>query len=227
MKRTGLLWIAVAAVIAGGCSKTESTKAPASEQPAGAVGTGGTSVSKSDGDFLHDVAIMNMAEIELSRMALNKAVTPDTKAFAHTMIDEHGAVGDKLKSLVPSTEWPAQLDDAHRKTADDLAKEQGGDFDREYMKAIVHGHEDLAAKLESRLDVQSLADWKTAAAGRTQNQALPDPNVALRDVAVRPDKSDNAVTMKINQWAAETYPGVQKHLDTARTLRKATEERSR
>jgi hypothetical protein len=94
------------------------------------------------------------------------------------------------------------------------------------VKAMVHGHQDLAAKLESRLDVQSLADWKTAAAGRTQSNALPDPKEALRDVAVRPGKSDNSLTMRINQWAADTYPAVQKHLDTARTLENATKARS-
>jgi predicted outer membrane protein len=177
---------------------------------------------------VHDIALINMAEIELSRMALDKATSPDIKTFAQMMIDEHGAAGSKLKSAVSGDriDWPAQLDDKHRETADELAKKQGLEFDREYTKAMVEGHQDLAAKLESRLDVQSLADWKTAAAGRTQNKALPDPKTELRDVAVRPAKSDNAVAMKINQWAADTYPVAQKHLDTARTLENATRKRS-
>jgi putative membrane protein len=227
MRRTAVLWVA-ATLIVGGCSKTDGTKAPSSEQPAGstaAVGTGGNGADvKSDGDFVRDVAIMNMAEIELSRIALGKATSPDVKSFAQRMIDDHGAAGDKLKNIVSGRpiEWPAQLDDKHRKAADELAKKQGPDFDREYVKAMVYGHQDLAAKLESRLDLQSLADWKTAAAGRTQNKAMPEPNVALRDVVIRPEKSDNEFAMKINQWAAETYPIAQKHLDTARTLENAT-----
>jgi hypothetical protein len=28
----------------------------------------------------------------------------------------------------------------------------------------------------------------------------------MRDVAVLPNKSDSEITMKINQWAADTYP---------------------
>jgi hypothetical protein len=123
-------------------------------------------------------------------------------------------------------EWPAQLDDKQRQTADALAKKQGVDFDHDYAEAMVEGHQDLAAKLESRLDVQSLADWKTAAAGRTRGQALPEPNRAMRDVQVRPNKSDNQVTMMINRWAADTYPVAQKHLDTARTLENATKKQS-
>jgi putative membrane protein len=236
MRRPGLLLVAVAAItmvtVIGACSKTEGTKAPLSEKPGGrpgAVGTGGAGANvKSDSDFVHDVAIKTMAEIELSRMALDKATSLDIKSFAQTMIDDHGAAADKLKSVVSGhpIEWPAQLDEKHRKTADELGKKQGGDFEREYVKAMVDGHQDLAAKLESRLDVQSLADWKTAAAGRTQNKALPEPNVAMRDVEVRPDKSGNEITMKINQWAADTYPAAQKHLDTARTLDNATKKRS-
>ena len=48
----------------------------------------------------------------------------------------------------------------------------------------------------------------------------------MGDVQIRPDKSDNEITMKINQWAAETYAIAQKHLDTARTLENATKKRS-
>jgi hypothetical protein len=80
--------------------------------------------------------------------------------------------------------------------------------------------------LESRLDVASLAEWKTAAAGRTRTPALPEPDVEMRDVPLRPNQSDNELTMKINQWAADTYPVVQKHLDTARALENAPRKRS-
>jgi putative membrane protein len=234
MGRTGLLWFAVAAIaiVISGCSKTEGTKPPSSEQPGGrpgAVGTGGAGANvKSDGDFVRDVAIKNMAEIELSRMALDNAMNVDIKSFAQRMIDDHSAAGNKLKSVVSGQpiEWPTQLDDKHRKIADELAQKKGADFDRDYVKAMVDGHQDLAAKLESRLDVQSLADWKTAAAGRTHSKALPEPKIAMRDVQVRPDKSNNEITMTINQWAADTYPIAQKHLDTARTLENATKKRS-
>ena len=130
MRRTGLLWVAVAAIaIIGGCSKTEGTKPPLSEQPAvrsGGVGTGGAGANLSDDDFVRDVALKNMAEVELSRMAVDKATNPDIKSFAQRMIDDHGAAGHNLKSVVSGQpiEWPDQLDDKHRKTADDLAKKR-------------------------------------------------------------------------------------------------------
>ena len=233
MRRAGLLSVAVAAItiVISGCSKTEGTKPPSSEQPAGrsgAVGTGGAGANLSDEDFVRDVALKNLAAVELSRIALGKATNPDIKSFAQRMMDDHGAAGRNLKSVESGQpiEWPMQLDDKHGKIADELAKKQGADFDRDYMKAMVEGHQDLAAKLESRLDVRSLADWKTAAAGRTDTKAMPEPTVGMHDVPVRPNKSGNEATMKINQWAADTYPVAQKHLDTARTLETVAKTRS-
>jgi putative membrane protein len=223
MKRAWLLCMLMAVVITGGCSKAEAPQ----PEPA-AVGTGGAGADvRSDDDFVQDVAAKNMAEIELSRMALNKATSREIKVFAQKLIDDHAAAAEKLKNAVAGQPiaWPQQLDDKHRETADDLSKEQGADFEREYLEAIVEGHQDLAAKLETRLDVQSVADWKTAAAGRTQNQALPEPNAEMRDVAVRPNQGGSDITRKINQWAADIYPATQKHLDTARTLENATKKR--
>lgn len=225
MNRAGLLCVAVAAaLIGGGCSKTEAPK----PEPA-SIGTGGAGANvNSDDEFVQDVAAKTMAEIELSRIALTKVTDANVKVFAEQLIADHGAAADKLKSVVTghSIVWPHQLDDKHRETAEELAKKQGADFEREYLEAIIEGHQNLAAKLESRLDVQSLAAWKTAAAGRTQSQALPQPSAEMRDVAVRPIQGDSEITAKINQWAADTYPLAHKHLDTARALGNAAKNRS-
>jgi putative membrane protein len=228
MRQTTLAWLGLTAItiVLSGCSKDTATPTSSDEPGArpGAVGSGGAGASiASDDEFVADVAMKNMAEIALSRMALDNSTNPDIKRFAQRLIDDHSAAGIKLKSVSSGTpvEWPAQLDEKHRKTADRLAAIHGPEFDRDYLQAMIEGHQDLAAKLESRIDVQSLADWKTAAAARTQSKAMPEPTTAMRDTAVRPDRSGNESTMKINQWAADMYPVAQKHLDTARTLENA------
>jgi putative membrane protein len=234
MERVALLCVAVATVITmGGCSKSEGTntsgpKPRSSEQRPDrptAVGTGGAGADvKSDSEFVHDIALMNMSEIELGHMALDRAATDDVKSFAQRMIDDHSAAGTALKNVVSghSIEWPTQLEEKYRKPLDDLAKKQGLDFDRDYAKDMVEGHQNLAAKLESRLDVQSLEEWKTAAAARAQDKSLPP----MADVKVRPLTGGNDITKKINQWAADTYPVVQKHLDSARMLENTTKKRA-
>jgi putative membrane protein len=228
MRLTRLLWVAVLAVMmTAGCARTD--RPEAKDAVGRAVGTGGAGADvKDDGEFVHEIALMNMEERELSRIALDRATSPNIKVFAQMMVDDLDAAGDKLKSAIGSSPigWPAQLDEKRRKSADDLAKKQGAEFDRDYVKAMVEGHQDFGALLESRLDLKTVADWKAAAAGRTQSKAMPEPKIEMRDVQVRPEKSDDAITTKINQWAAETYPVVQKHLDTARTLENAAEKRS-
>jgi hypothetical protein len=55
MRPTGLLWVAAIAITISGCSKTEGTKPPSSEQPAGrsgAAGTGGAGANLSDDEFV-------------------------------------------------------------------------------------------------------------------------------------------------------------------------------
>ena len=103
MRRTGLLWVAAIAITIRGCSKTEGTKSASSQQPAGrsgAVGTGGAGANLSDDEFVRDVALKNMAEVELGRLALEKATNPEIKSFAQRTIDDHDAAGHNLKSVL-------------------------------------------------------------------------------------------------------------------------------
>ena len=229
MKRSALLFTAAAMTIVisiSGCSKSEQTNAASDRPPT--VGTGGAGANLSDDEFVRDVALKHMAAVELGRLGLQKAMGQDVKAFAQRVVDEQGAASTALKTAASghAADWPGQLDEKHRKPLDELTDTNGADFDRDYVKAMIDIHQNLAAKLESRLDVQSLADWKTAAAGRSDSKALPEPSTAMRDVNVRPNQSDNASTMKINQWAAATYPVAQKHLDMARALEAAAKKRS-
>ena len=228
MSRTGSWWavLAFVAFVAIGCSETQGTTPP-SGGSAAQPGAGGAGANLSDDEFVRDVALKNMSAVALSRIALNRTTHPDVKSFAQEMIDDHEADGRSLKSVVSGQpiQWPQQLDEKHSKAVDELAKAQSADFDATYVKAMVEGHQDLTGKLESRLDLQSLSDWKTAAAARTERKELPEPTTSMRDVKVRPVKSANEITMKINQWAADTYPIAQKHLDTARALETATKTR--
>jgi putative membrane protein len=234
MRVTGLMCgtVAAIAIVVAGCSQPEATAPRPSDEPAAratGVGSGGAGANlNSDQEFVRDLAFKNIAEVELSRMALTKATTPEIRVFAQMMIDEHSAAAEKLKTAGSgqAIEWPAQLDDKHKKKVDELATKQGGEFDRDYVEAMIEGHQDFAAKLESRLDVQSLADWKTAAAGRTHGQQLPDPKTALSDVQVRPNRGNSDLTNSVNHWAADAYPMTQKHLDMARNLENAAKKGS-
>ena len=91
MRRGEQVWVTFAAMLivtlVGGCSRTDRTNTAVPEESAthtgGAGGTGGAGANlKDNDDFVRDVALKNLAEIELSRMALDKATNPNTKACA-------------------------------------------------------------------------------------------------------------------------------------------------
>jgi hypothetical protein len=118
---------------------------------------------------------------------------------------------------------PTEVDKKHQDLREKLAGKQGLDFDREYMDAMVDGHNDFIDKLESRIDKARLSEWKSKWTDRT---TAKKGEAETKAETVYPEKSDNTVTMAINQWAADTYPVAQKHLDTVRTLENATKKRS-
>jgi putative membrane protein len=227
MRHIGLLCVAASILATSSCSNTERTR-PSTQERAGAVGAGGAGANlRSDADFIQDVAIKNMAAMELSRMAMGKAASSDIKSFAQGAFNHADAAALKLRDVgeEPPSGQPTALDDEQRENVDELARAQGADFDREYLEAMIERYQDLTAKLESRLDVQSLAAWKTAAAARAPGTALTGPDMGLPDVKVRPDRAANERSAKINQWAADTYPGAQKQLAAARTLQNALKGR--
>jgi putative membrane protein len=221
MKRMGFLSIALATVVAVGCdgnrkdiAKTGTAGDPA---PVGTAGEAANKVSSDDKDFVNDLAVAGMAEVELGRMATQLAGSAEVKTFGQMMIDEHTAAGDKLKAVASqyNIAVPIAVDEKHADLRDKLAKLRGADFDREYMAAMVDGHETVAGKLESRIDKTDLGKWKTEAADRMSGKKVVEKTKA---VAVRPEKSDDAATMSLNEWAADAYPVVQAHLERAKVL---------
>jgi putative membrane protein len=186
----------------------------------GSVGTAGAAeIRSSDKDFVHDLAIAGMTEVELGRLALEHGMNGDVKNFGQMMIDDHTKAAEKLKAIASqhSITVPAQLDDKHRELRDKLAKLQGADFDREYMNAMVSGHEDVLDKVGSRVDKTTVAEWKTRNADRVGGKTV-EVKVKEEATAILPEKSVNAATMSLNEWAAEAYPRVHTHLEAAKKL---------
>jgi putative membrane protein len=83
-----------------------------------------------------------MAEVELGKLAAEKASSDDVKKFGQRMADDHGKAGDELKSLAQSKNvtLPTTLDPKDQALKDKLSKLSGAQFDRAYMQAMVSDH---------------------------------------------------------------------------------------
>ena len=210
MKFKGLLAVACAVGLMAGCnsnSRTSNTTATSNE--AGTTGTAGAGVSTSDKNFVNHMLSDGMAEVDLARLAKDRGASPEVKQFAQMMIDDHTKAGDQLKQIASTNSIPvdAKVDDKHKDLMDKLMNVRGAEFDKEYMSAMVDGHEDAVRDLRSRVDEnRSLGDRVTG-----KNPENP--------AAVKPETSDNRVTTSVNQWAADVLPTVERHLDRAKQIK--------
>lgn len=140
-------------------------KTQAQTAPAQGAALPGQPVASSDRDFLKDAAHAGAFEIEGSRIALRKAVSPDVKAFAQRMVDDHGKVAQQLDALARSKgveveDKPSLTQKAKLKTLE----MRDDSFDKAYADEIgVSAHEeavklfDKAAREAKDPDVKSFA----------------------------------------------------------------------
>jgi putative membrane protein len=131
--------------------------------------------SKADVDFFNDATQGGLLEVRLAQLALQKSSNEEVKKYAQRMIDEHGKLNTRLTQIAQvrrSFTMPTDLDTKHRKIIDDLAKETGSKFDRDYMSRMVDDHQDVVKAFEKESKDGTDTDLKTAA-----TEALP----TLRD----------------------------------------------
>lgn len=98
--------------------------------------------TKMDDVFAKKAAEGGMAEVELGKLAADKATNPDVKAFGQRMVDDHTKAGDELK-LVASKEniqLPTDLNAKDKAEKERLSKLSGAAFDRAYINHMVMDH---------------------------------------------------------------------------------------
>jgi len=97
-----------------------------------------------DASFVKKAGADGMTEVELGKLAQQKASSDAVKQFGKRMEDDHSKANDKLKSLASAkgVELPAP----DKKDVSKLQDKSGADFDRDYMKHMVSDHKkDISA----------------------------------------------------------------------------------
>jgi putative membrane protein len=95
-----------------------------------------------DDTFVTKAAKGGMAEVELGKMAAEKASSDAVKKFGQRMADDHGKANDELKTLAQSKNitLPTAMGPQEKALHDRLMKLSGPAFDQAYMKAMVSDH---------------------------------------------------------------------------------------
>lgn len=107
-------------------------------------------LDESEKKFLKDASIGNMAEVELGKLAQQKAKADQVKQFGQMMVHDHSSAEDQLKSLAASQQvsLPTQLDAKHKNAKASISKLTGQEFDRAYMTLMVQEHTEDVKKFE-------------------------------------------------------------------------------
>lgn len=137
---SGLVILSMALFGLAGCGGPSETK---SAQGAASRGGAVSPVSKQDRHFVAEAVPAGLAQVELGRLATERANSEEVRAFARRMIDDHSETNERLRAFAQhyAIDAPKRLDDAQAQTKDALRQLDGPAFDRAYMKAQVTHHE--------------------------------------------------------------------------------------
>jgi len=119
-------------------------------------------------DFIREVAISDMFEIEAAKIAQEKE-NADEKKFAQQMITDHTKTSGELKDMVRAnmeSDLPTALDDSSQKKLDQLRNTRSQAFASVYDPMQVSAHKDAISLFERYAnggEDPKLKDW----AGKT------------------------------------------------------------
>ena len=140
-----------------------STQTSGASGAAGATAAGTAKMSKADTKGITDMAMVNMAEIEMGKLAQSKSQNAEVKTYAQQMIDDHtkGLAEVTAVAQAKGVTLPTELDAKHKAMSARLAKLSGEKFDREYMKVGgVASHKEAHAMLKKNEKSAKDADVK-------------------------------------------------------------------
>jgi putative membrane protein len=130
-------------------AQTSATTAPAGTKMAAAGSS--ANLSHSDRNFITKAAEGGMAEVELGKLATQKAQDPQVKQFGQRMVDDHSKANEKLKQVAASKNvtLPSESSKDAKREEDKLNKLSGEKFDKEYMSHMVSDHKKDVSEFRS------------------------------------------------------------------------------
>ena len=127
---------------------------------------GPSQVTESDREFAIKAAMGGKHEVELGRLAADRASDSDVKAFANRMIQDHSRAGDELTQTTSRLGIKAPDGDeaSFKQMVDRLSKLKGVEFDRAYMSEMVDDHMKDLSEIESYAKGDNNSELKAWAA---------------------------------------------------------------
>ena len=155
-----------------------------------------SNLSLSDKKFVRDAAQGGMAEVELGKLATEKASSDDVKKFGQRMVDDHTKAADQLKQVASSEgiQLPRGLSAKDKMTEERLSKLSGEQFDKAYMADMVKDHTQDVTEFQHESH-----SGKDAAVKNFASQTLPTLEDHLKQAKEIAPKTHTASNMRTQQ----------------------------
>lgn len=103
---------------------------------------GAKNITPEDQNFVAKAAQGGLAEVQLGRLAEQRAASPQVKAFAQRMVSDHAKADQDLTRIAQSQGLtvPTELDSKDQATEQQLSGLNGKAFDTAYMRDMLQDH---------------------------------------------------------------------------------------
>src|SRR5207248_5007839 len=120
-------------------------------------------LAPADRQFIKKAAQGGLAEVELGKLATEKAASPEVKQFGQRMVDDHGKANDQLKQVASQKgiTVPEKLNAKDAATKARLEKLSGKAFDRAYMQDMVADHTKDVSEFRDRKSTRLNSSHRT------------------------------------------------------------------
>jgi putative membrane protein len=141
-----------------------------------------------DNKFVKEAASAGMMEVELGKLASDKASSNKVKEFAQLMVKDHSKANQELKeiALEQNLQFPDEMVDKHKEQVQKIQKNNQENFDKKFMNAMVEDHKKTIKKFK--------------------------------------EASENNDNGQIRQWAENTLPTLEEHLQIAQSILKSLDQ---
>jgi len=120
-----------------------------------------------DEKFVMMASAMDLAEINLGRVAVQKAMNPEVKQFGQKMVADHTKSSKELLMLLGKKQGlkaASTMDQEHQALHDKLSQLKGADFDQMYMMHMAQDHKKAVALFKHQASEGKDEDLKAFAA---------------------------------------------------------------
>jgi putative membrane protein len=215
MKRLGFYGVALTAAISlAACGQPEdTTRTGTVADPAVGTAERTTTDDRETQEFVQRAVEKNVTEVELGRMAQERASDPQVRKFAQQMVEDHTKSLEELRQIAQrrNIQVNEEITDDGRRLQERLQGMKGPEFDREYLSAMVDAHREMQDLVEDRAD-------RAPAYGPADSPAGRQP------VGTVGEQPAHMAGQELDQWAAKTRPVVERHQQQAQELHQRLEE---